>query len=454
MRFRRFAHSVSGLVVTMSMVATSGSMAGAQPLQRAVHGHDSLAGTTITEWATPEGAHQTATTLATYGPLVAQFKKQTGITVKITVVPWPELLTKLTTAVATGSGPDISETGDTWAGQLARTNGFVPWTAAAYEKIGGKGKFIPRVIGATGLPGQTPAELMLWVESYALYYNKLLFEKAGITSPPRTWAQFIADAQKITSPKTGVWGTAMDLGAVTGMETWDWILSRQFGGHYYSSPTKDKATVNNPGTTAAMNMFLNWMGSDHIMSPVDAEYNNTQAEAQFGAGKVGMVFEQGETGLIADGIPAKDIGVGLVPMRTLNPPASAAVMSHLDGVNIAIFKSSKHLAADYAWLKFLTDRQAQTAIAKSYGVVPSTVAAARNPYFQNNPEYHTWLTIQSKYAVPMPTQADSGTLDEATARAVSVLFDGVATSGHVSTAQVRSALDSVESAALAREASS
>ena len=451
MRLRRSTRSVSGLVALVSAVVASGSMAAGQVPSTIAHGDSSLAGTTITEWATPEGAHQAATTLATYGKLAAQFKKQTGVTVKITVIPWEDLLTKLTTAVATGSGPDISETGCTWAGQLARTGGFVPWTPAAYKAIGGESKFIPRVIAATGLPGQTPAELMLWVESYALYYNKILFKKAGITSPPRTWAQFVADGKKLTNSKTGVWGTAVNLANVTGQETWDWIISQQYGGYYYNNSSK--ATVNKAGNISSLEMYLNWMGTDHIMSPEDAEYNNSQADAQFGQGKVGMIFEQGEDQLVADGMPAKDIGVALIPMRTINPPTSQAVMSHLDGVNIAIFKSSKHLAADYAWLKFLTDPLAQTTIAEAYGAVPSTIAAARNPYFQDNAEYSTWLTIQSKYAQPMPTQADSGTLEEAYAREVAQLFDEEATSGHVNQAQILSGLNSVESAALAREAS-
>jgi multiple sugar transport system substrate-binding protein len=450
-RLRRSTRPVSGLVALVSMLVASGSMAAAQVPVRDVHGDGSLAGTTITEWATPEGPHQAATTLATYGKLAAQFKQQTGVTVKVTVIPWEDLLTKLTTAVATGSGPDISETGCTWAGQLARTGGFVPWTAAAYKQIGGESKFIPRVIAATGLPGQAPAELMLWVESYALYYNKALFQKAGITSPPTTWAQFVADGKKLTNSKTGVWGTAFNVANITSDETWDWIISQQFGGPYYNS--SNQATVNKPGNVASLEMYLNWMGADHIMSTADAEYNNSQADAEFGQGKVGMIFEQGDDQLIADGMPAKNIGVALIPMRTANPPASEAVMSHLDGVNIAIFKSSKHLAADYAWLKFLTDPTAQTAIAESYGAVPSTLQAAKNPYFQNNPEYRTWLTIQSKYAQAMPTQADSGTLDEAYAREVAQLFDQVATSGQVNKGQILSGLDTVESAALAREAS-
>jgi multiple sugar transport system substrate-binding protein len=413
----------------------------------------SLSGTTINEWATAEGADGAATSLATLRPLAAQFKKQTGITVNIQVIPWSILLTKLTAVIAGGTGPDIAEVGCTWSGQLAASGGFVPWPTSAFNQIGGEAKFIPSVIGATGDPGQPPIDLMEFAESYAMYYNTALFKQAGIASPPRTWSQFVADAQKLTNPAKGIWGVAADTANIAAEEKWNWIISQQFGGRYYSSPSKDVATVNSPGVAKAITMMLDWMGPDHIMAPGDAEFNNNQAETAFAHGKAAMVFTQGDSIFTADGMKASDFAPALIPMASINPPAGDAVMSHLDGVNIGIFKTTKHLAADYAWLNFLTNKGPQTTIAQSYGVVPATKLAAASPVFQNNAQDKVFLQIQSKYAEPMPTQSDSGTLEEAVSRSVGQLFDNVATSGKVSLAQVESALDDVNSSALAREQS-
>jgi multiple sugar transport system substrate-binding protein len=408
-------------------------------------------GTTITEWATPEGANQAATTKATLGPLAAEFKKQTGITVDITAVPWPSLLPKLTAAIAGGNGPDISEVGCTWSGQLAASGGFVPWTSAAFSKIGGKGKFIPSLLNATGDPGQPPVDLMLFAESYGFYYNKALFQQAGIKSPPTTWAEFVTDAKKLTDPKQGIWGVATDMSNVPEMETWEWILSQQFGGQYFDDTSKHAATANDAGNIKAMQFFLSWIGQDHIMAPDNAQYNNNQAETQFAHGKAAMVFTQSPSSFV--GMPSSGWGVAKIPMVSANPPTGDAVMSHLDGVNIGIFKSSQHLAADYAWLKFLTSPGPQAAIAKAYGVIPSTTAAAQEAAFQDNPNDKVWLQIQSNYAKAMPTESDSGTVEEAYAGAIGQLADAVASSGTVSTSQVQTALNTVESAAVAREQS-
>ncbi len=250
-----------------------------------------------------------------------------------------------------------------------------------------------------------------------MYYNTTLFKQAGIASPPRTWSQFVSDAQKLTNPAKGVWGVAADTANVTSEETWDWIISQQFGGRYYSSPSKDTATVNSPGVSKAVTMMLNWMGPDHIMAPGDAEFNNNQAETAFAHGKAAMVFTQGDGVFLSDGMRSSEFAPALIPMASTNPPAGDGVMSHLDGVNIGIFKTTKHLAADYAWLKFLTSPGPQTAIAKSYDAVLNDESCSRqSPLPKQCSRQGVFLQIQSKYAEPMPTQSDSGTLEEAVSR--------------------------------------
>ena len=43
--------------------------------------------------------------------LVAPFTKSTGISVKVVSIPWGDVGTKLTTAVASGNGPDVTQIG-------------------------------------------------------------------------------------------------------------------------------------------------------------------------------------------------------------------------------------------------------------------------------------------------------------------------------------------------------
>jgi ABC-type glycerol-3-phosphate transport system substrate-binding protein len=407
---------------------------------------------TITAWTPSLGSNGVSGTEAVLNPLVAQFKRETGITVRYSIVQWADLLTKINAAIASGQGPDLTVTGDTWSASLAATKAFVPWTTQAFGKVGGRDKFIARTLGMTGLPGKPGMSIPLWAQSEALYYNKAMFKAAGIASPPATWDEFIADAKKLTKPAKGQWGVAMDMTDLSAMETWDWIIATQFGGHYFNNAT-NKATVADPKVVQALTFFLNWIGSEKIMSPADATYSALQAETAFAQGKAAMTITQAPSVFKADGMANSAWGAAPVPMASADPPAGQAVMSHIDTINVAIFKSSPHLAAVYKWLKFLTSPSAQVAMNSAFQTIPVTVAAASHPEFTSSQNDQVWLHIQSRYSAATPYQADAADLEEAVSRAIGQLSQTAASGGGVTQAQVKEVLGGVQASALAREAS-
>ena len=66
------------------------------------------------------------------------------------------------------------------------------------SEIGGSSRFLAGSLSATGAPGKPPVAVPLYSLAYALYYNKAQFAAAGISGPPTTWAQLIADGKKLT----------------------------------------------------------------------------------------------------------------------------------------------------------------------------------------------------------------------------------------------------------------
>jgi sn-glycerol 3-phosphate transport system substrate-binding protein len=76
-----------------------------------------------------------------------------------------------------------------------------------------------------------------------LYYNKTMFDRAGIKQPPQTWAELLADAKKLTDESKGQWGIMLPS---TNDDYGGWIFSalvRANGGNilsgevYYNTPT-------------------------------------------------------------------------------------------------------------------------------------------------------------------------------------------------------------------------
>ncbi|MFC8759912.1 ABC transporter substrate-binding protein [Streptomyces sp. NPDC057193] len=68
-----------------------------------------------------------------------------------------------------------------------------------------KAKYLPQAVQLTTL-GESTWALPLDAAPQAFFYRKDLFEKAGITTPPKTWAEYRADALKLkaANPKTRI----------------------------------------------------------------------------------------------------------------------------------------------------------------------------------------------------------------------------------------------------------
>ena len=155
------------------------------------------AGATITYWASDQGS-SIADDYTVLNPELAKFTKQTGIKVKLEVIGWADLLNRVLAATTSGQGPDVVNIGNTWSASLQATGALLPWTSQNFSAIGGQSKFVSSAVGSTGAAGKPPAAVPLYSVAYALYYNKALFQQAGIAGPPATWDELIADGKKLT----------------------------------------------------------------------------------------------------------------------------------------------------------------------------------------------------------------------------------------------------------------
>src|SRR6266478_6260376 len=140
------------------------------------------AGATITYWASDQGS-SIADDYTVLNPELAKFTKQTGIKVKLEVVGWADLLNRVLAATTSGQGPDVVNIGNTWSASLQVTGALLPWTSQDFAAIGGQTKFVSSALGSTGAAGKPPTAVPLYSVAYALYYNKALFQQAGIAGP-------------------------------------------------------------------------------------------------------------------------------------------------------------------------------------------------------------------------------------------------------------------------------
>ena len=83
---------------------------------------------TLTYWASNQGA-SIEVDKKVLQPELDKFEKETGIEVKLEVVPWSDLLNRILTATTSGQGPDVLNIGNTWSASLQATGALLPWNA-------------------------------------------------------------------------------------------------------------------------------------------------------------------------------------------------------------------------------------------------------------------------------------------------------------------------------------
>ncbi len=114
-------------------------------------------------------------------------------------------------ALASGKGPDIFLIHNTWLPMFSNKIVAVPKEILTEQKFR---KDFADVCANDFITDGAVYAVPLSVDSLALYYNKDLFNAAGITAPPKTWVEFSALAEKLTKINSN--GEIIQSGAALG----------------------------------------------------------------------------------------------------------------------------------------------------------------------------------------------------------------------------------------------
>jgi multiple sugar transport system substrate-binding protein len=240
---------------------------------------------------------------------IAQFNKENQDNIQIDYQIYAENYNQsLDIALATNEGPDIFFDGGTAfqdhlpKGDLAPLNKYV---TPDYKKRFGDGAFLEGINVIDGniysLPaiGTTPR----------LFYNKGIFEKAGIAAPPKSLDEMVQDAKQITSKLKGqgIYGFAANLKnpAQAYSRSIDYILMRSGGveaGYDFVNGKYD-FTGYKPILNAYREIF-----TSGAAFPGSESLDIDPLRTQFAAGKIGMYISwtHSEPGVYMNQFPTKE----------------------------------------------------------------------------------------------------------------------------------------------------
>ncbi|MDP1834181.1 MAG: extracellular solute-binding protein [Candidatus Moranbacteria bacterium] len=291
----------------------------------------------------------------------------------------------LVDALASDQGPDIFLIHNDWL------PGFENRTYPAPPEVLNEQKFRDNFVDVAiqdfiiqGLVGAVP----LTVDSLGLYYNKDLFNEAGITSPPRNWVEFIEAAKKMTKidaqgqivQSGAAMGTAANINRTTdilnllmlqsGTEMVD-TVDRKAKFDQYASQGDSNVS---PGENA-LNFYTQFADSGSAVVPYTWNPRMHYSIDAFSEGTVGMMFNYSwQMDILASKAPKLNYAVAPVPQFTNSPQANFsnywgyAVAKKrtpdtrgTDPANVAMVTNDVRAAEAWNFLNFLTTRPVQVA---------------------------------------------------------------------------------------------
>ncbi|MFF3560715.1 ABC transporter substrate-binding protein [Streptomyces sp. NPDC002574] len=394
---------------------------------------------TLTYWASNQGS-SLENDKEVLEPELKKFEKQTGIKVKLEVVPWSDLLNRILAAATSGQGPDVLNIGNTWSASLQATGALRPFDAKAFDTIGGKDRFVDAALGATGAEGQDPAAVPLYSLAYGLYYNKKMFADAGIAAPPATWDELVADGKKLT--KDGKYGLAVEGGNLSENVHHAFVFGKQHGADFFDA--SGKPTFTTPEAVAAVKQYIDFIAKDKIAAPGNAEYAANQSVADFATGKAGMLLWQAAgSSLKSHGMKPEDYGVAQVPFQTKGATGDTAVNSMVAGINLAVFKKTKNVDGALKFVKFMTSDDEQKILNGTYGSLPPVKAAQSDAAF-STPDLKVLADALANSAAPLPQVANESQFETTVGTAMKDLFAEAAAGHPVTTDTVKAALEKAQ----------
>ncbi len=288
-----------------------------------------------------------------------------GTTLDIQIQEWDGIGQKVTSALASNDAPDVIEVGNTQVAQYAASGGVTDLTDKV-DDLGGD-DWIPGLAEPGKVDGKQYG-IPWYAANRVVIYNKDLFQAAGITTPPTTREQWIADTTKLDTGSTqGIYLPGQNWYTLSGF-IWDegGDLAVQDGDTW-------KGALDTPEALAGMAFYqkLQALGD----GPKDSDEANPPQADVFAKGDVAQVISApGGAVAITKANPKLEGKLGFFPIPGKTAAQPGAVFT--GGSDLIVPAASKHQAMAYEVVKALAGEQFQKTMAVEMSYVPNKTSFA------------------------------------------------------------------------------
>jgi len=330
--------------------------------------------------------------------MLAEFTKQTGITVKWTQLDWDSLQTKIS-AAATANTYFADATNVDWSrvGQLGKLGWFHPMEK--YVDTKAFAKDMPQLSSFTkdGHVVGIPYDASFMVTTY----NKTLFTKAGITKVPTTIDQYTKDLRTIKEKGVVKYPLNIPFAAAEGLSTYWYETTGAFGGQILDAKGKPLFTSKSSAGYKAAAWMVDAIKTGLVppgnINVADSQGQQTlmakgKAASTFSdySGNVGSLYEVPSASTVVGQVkyiptpgakgPASNLGnadgIG-IPVKAKNPEAAAKFITWFtDGKNMADFAGASGLSRTWVGYFFPSRLSGIAILNKKGSLIGGDVLAA------------------------------------------------------------------------------
>ncbi len=289
--------------------------------------------------------------------------------VVIEPIVWDNSLQKYTTEAASNRLPDIGHIGTRWMLDFVDNDMLLSIDDLLSDEFGGT--FVQSFLDLQRFDGKTWG-LPIAASARAMYWNKDLFEQAGV-EPPDTWDDAFVAAKAIADLGDDIFGFGIQ-GAKIETEAYFFYSLWSNGGDLFMD---GKSAIGSQEAQNALNLYRRFI-DEGLAQPGIGGHDRQEVEKIFKSGRLGfMLSGPWLVKQLAEEAPDVNYGIDAIPMGTKRTTYGVTD-------TIVIFKSSKNPDGAWAFLEYMFSHEARVAFGENEGFIPVLKSVAADPLFADN----------------------------------------------------------------------
>lgn len=341
-------------------------------------------------------------------------EKYPNVKVQLNMVPFKDYFTKLRAQASSKALPDVFWMNGPNFRSYAENGQLASLKALVDDGLIDPNKYPSALVDMYTVDGELFATCKD-VDCVGIWYNKKLFDQAGVAYPDETWTldTYKEKALELTDKlPDGVWGCAEVFS-----RTASYYHSIAINGGWVISDDKKKSGYDDPKTIEGVKF---WRDLIEIGACPDQEFlAENSCYGMFEGGQVAMQWSGNwRVGALIGSSVKDDCAVAYLPGGDDRKTA-------VHGLGHVISANTENLAASQALVTFLAGEEAAKISAES-GIALPALEGTQDPYVDAQPGYDLDVFVDQaeNYAVPFPVSKTCPEWEELEGEHLSKVFDG------------------------------